>query len=217
MKAGTLKLCLPAIAITVQNNAASLIIPPFLQELQFPVAMIGSLMSLGPVLALASRIPTGVAYNRSRARLLLSVAIFTMAACNFLYSYIDDAMSFALVHGMNGFAYGADRFGYDITFYVAALLAPFRVRSNCVNQSFHAATPQGRKGASRSRWICPFSQGRVGAQGGRSRSRCAVLEYAAPDRKRVSPLVRALDRVDFDSGGSNSASLLALQRCDASP
>jgi len=83
MKSDTLKLCLPAIAITVQNNAASLIIPPFLHELQFPVAMIGSLMSLGPVLALASRIPTGMAYNRRRARILLSLAILAMAVCNF--------------------------------------------------------------------------------------------------------------------------------------
>jgi MFS family permease len=170
MKAGTLKLCLPAIAITVQNNAASLIIPPFLHELQFSVGMIGSLMSLGPVLALASRIPTGMAYNRRRARILLSLAILAMAVCNFLYSWVDDAVSFGLVHGVSGFAYGAgttlymafyvdslpadenrshamgyyvgclavgysignflagyiaDRFGYEVTFYAAALLALF--------------------------------------------------------------------------------------------
>ena len=170
MKANTLKLCLPVIAITVQNNVPSLIIPPFLQQLQFPVATIGSLISLSPILALASRVPMGMAYKKSRARMLMSIGIVAMAVSNFLYSHAGNALAFALVHGINGFAFGAvttlymafyvdslppdenrnhamgyyvgclaagysigsfvagyvaDRFGYAVTFYVAALLSFF--------------------------------------------------------------------------------------------
>ncbi|HWP57055.1 MAG TPA: MFS transporter [Candidatus Acidoferrales bacterium] len=122
MKTDTFKLCLPAIAITVQNNAAALILPPFLHDLKFPVAAIGSLMSLGPVLALASRLPTGMAYNRRRARVLLSLAILAMAACNFLYSLVTNAVSFGLVHAASGFAYGASTTLY-MAFYVDSLPA----------------------------------------------------------------------------------------------
>ena len=130
--------------------------------------MIGSLVSLGPVLALASRVPAGVAYSKDRARLLITMGMITMAVGNFLYSFATDSLSFALVHTVTGFAYGgvttlymafyvdslppdenrnhamgyyvgslavgystgnffagylADRFGYEITFHVAALMS----------------------------------------------------------------------------------------------
>jgi DHA1 family multidrug resistance protein-like MFS transporter len=130
MKLSTLKLCLPVIAITVQNNAASLIIPPLLQQLRFPVATIGALISLGPVLALLSRIPAGMSYRRSRARLLISLAVLVMAACNALYSLVDGAFTFALVHGLNGFAYGAVTTLY-LAFYVDSL-APDENRNHAM-------------------------------------------------------------------------------------
>jgi predicted MFS family arabinose efflux permease len=130
MKASTLKLCLPVIAITTQNNVGALIIPPFLHDLNFSVATIGSLISLGPVLALLSRIPAGVAYKKSRARALISIAMIAMAACNFLYSLAADAFSFALVHGANGFAYGAVTTLY-MAFYVDSL-APDENRNHAM-------------------------------------------------------------------------------------
>ena len=168
MKAKTLKLCFPVIAITVQNNGAWLIIPPFLQSLNFPVSSIGYLVSLFPVLSLVSRIPAGMVYKQSRARMLITVAILIMGVCNFFYSLATDSVTFALVHGINGFLYGAvttlymafyvdslppdenrthamgyyvgslavgystgsflagyvaDRFGYDVGFYVSAFLS----------------------------------------------------------------------------------------------
>ncbi len=122
MKANTLKLCLPVIAISIQNTAAWLIIPPFLQELQFPVATIGFLVSLLPVFSLASRIPTGIAYKKSRARALITVAVLVMCVCNFLYSLARNSLTFALVHGINGFAYGAVTTLY-MAFYVDSLPA----------------------------------------------------------------------------------------------
>jgi predicted MFS family arabinose efflux permease len=130
MKASTLKLCLPVIAITVQNNVGALIIPPFLHDLNFSVATIGSLISLGPVLALLSRIPAGVAYKKSRARALIAIAMIAMAVCNFLYRLADDALVFALVHGANGFAYGAVTTLY-MAFYVDSL-APDENRNHAM-------------------------------------------------------------------------------------
>jgi MFS family permease len=168
MKARTLKLLFPVIAITVQNNAAWLILSPYLQRLQFPVATIGLLIALSPVLSLVSRIPSGVAYKQHRARALITMGMLTTGLCNFLYSFATNSPIFALVHGVNGFAYGAvttlymafyvdslpagenrshamgyyvgslavgystgnflsgyvaDLFGYNVTFYVAALLS----------------------------------------------------------------------------------------------
>ena len=107
MQRGTIKLLLPIVAVTIQSNSASTIIPPYLDALHMPVAAIGSLISLGPVLALASRLPVGMAYNRSRARMSISLAVLAMGLTNFLYSFAVDAMTFAVVHALNGFAYGA--------------------------------------------------------------------------------------------------------------
>jgi predicted MFS family arabinose efflux permease len=120
MKVATLKLCLPVIAVTAQQNIAGFIVPPFLQSAQFPVAMIGSLISLGPVLALASRIPIGLAYTDKRARALMSLALLVMAACNFLYPYAVTSLTFAVVQGLNGFAYGAITTLY-LAFYIGSL------------------------------------------------------------------------------------------------
>ena len=49
MKMSTVKLLVPIVAITVQSNSASTIIPPFLHDLSIPMAH-RSLISLGPVL-----------------------------------------------------------------------------------------------------------------------------------------------------------------------
>jgi predicted MFS family arabinose efflux permease len=120
MKAATLKLCLPVIAVTAQQNVAGFIVPPFLQSAHFPVAMIGSLVSLGPVLALASRLPAGLAYTDKRARVMMSLALLAMAGCNFLYPFAVTSLSFAVVHGLNGFAYGAITTLY-LAFYIGSL------------------------------------------------------------------------------------------------
>lgn len=103
----TLKLLVPVVAITIQSNAASTIIPPFLQALDIPVGLIGSLISLGPILALASRLPMGMVYTRGRARMLICVTVLAIGVTNFAYSLAETAYAFALVHALNGFAYGA--------------------------------------------------------------------------------------------------------------
>lgn len=107
MQLTTIKLLVPVIAITVQSNSASTIIPPYLQALNIPVALIGSLISLGPIFALTSRLPTGIVYNQTRARLLIALAVLVMGLTNFAYGLATSTLTFAFVHALNGFAYGA--------------------------------------------------------------------------------------------------------------
>ncbi len=120
MNLNTLKLLLPVIAVTIQNNSSSTLIPPFLQDLHTPVAVIGTLISLNPIFALLSRLPVGMIYHPSRARLLISIAVMVMGITNFLYSFATDSLSFAIVHSVNGFAYGAVTTLY-MAFYVDSL------------------------------------------------------------------------------------------------
>ena len=120
MKISTLKLLVPIVAITVQSNSASTIIPPFLHDLHIPMAAIGTLISLGPILALTSRLPVGMAYQRTRARLLVSIGVLAMGITNYLYGFAQDILVFAIVHALNGFAYGAVTTLY-MAFYVDSL------------------------------------------------------------------------------------------------
>src|SRR5918992_5640117 len=107
MKPSTVKLLIPIVAVTIQSNSASTIIPLYLDHLRVPVAAIGTIISLGPVLALTSRLPVGMFYHRTRARLLLSLAILAMGMTNFLYSLATGSFTSAMVQALNGFAYGA--------------------------------------------------------------------------------------------------------------
>lgn len=120
MNLNTLKLLLPVIAVTIQNNSASTLIPPFLQDMHMPVAAIGTLISLNPIFALLSRLPVGMVYRQSRARLLISIAVVVMGITNFFYSFATDSLSFAIIHSVNGFAYGAATTLY-MAFYVDSL------------------------------------------------------------------------------------------------
>jgi DHA1 family multidrug resistance protein-like MFS transporter len=130
MKFTTFKLLVPIVAVTIQSNSASTVIPPYLDHMRIPVALIGTLISLGPVFALASRLPMGMAYNQTRARALLSVAILAMGLTNYLYAFATDALLFAAVHSLNGFAYGAVTTLY-LAFYVDSL-APDENRNHAM-------------------------------------------------------------------------------------
>src|SRR5215467_3394236 len=130
MKFSTVKLLLPLVAITVQGNSASTIIPPFLNDLHIPLAAIGSLISLNPILALVSRLPVGMAYRTHRARMLISFAVVLMGVTNFLYSFAHNSLTFAVVHAINGLAYGAVTTLY-MAFYVDSL-APDENRNHAM-------------------------------------------------------------------------------------
>ncbi|HEY7165218.1 MAG TPA: MFS transporter [Candidatus Binatia bacterium] len=130
MKFSTVKLLLPLVAITIQSNSATTIIPPFLQDLRIPFAAIGSLISLNPMLALVSRVPVGMAYRRDRARLLIAAAVVLMGITNFSYSFAHSSFVFGLVHAINGLAYGAVTTLY-MAFYVDSL-APDENRNHAM-------------------------------------------------------------------------------------
>ena len=98
--------------------------------MHIPVALIGTLISLSPVLALISRLPVGLAYRQTRAQLLLSLAILAMGCTNYLYSFASDGMTFGIVHSLNGFAYGAVTTLY-MAFYVDSL-APDENRNHAM-------------------------------------------------------------------------------------
>ncbi|MGZ8451992.1 MAG: hypothetical protein ACXWZE_07845 [Candidatus Binatia bacterium] len=66
MKLSTFKLLVPIVAVTLQSNSSSTVIPPYLDHLRIPVALIGTLISLGPVFALMARLPIGMLYSRAR-------------------------------------------------------------------------------------------------------------------------------------------------------
>jgi predicted MFS family arabinose efflux permease len=107
MKLSTLKLLIPMVAVSIQANSATTLIPPYLDHMRIPVAAIGSLISLAPIFALASRLPVGMLYHHARARTVLSVAILAMGLTNYLYALAINPVTFGIVHSMNGFAYGA--------------------------------------------------------------------------------------------------------------
>ena len=130
MKLSTVKLLVPIIAVTIQSNSASTIIPLYLDHLRIPVAAIGTIISLGPVLALISRLPVGMVYSRTRARLLLSLGILAMGITNFLYSFASGSFAFAVVQALNGLAYGAVTTLY-MAFYVDSL-APGENRNHAM-------------------------------------------------------------------------------------
>src|SRR5215471_10275654 len=130
MKLSTLKLLVPIVAVTIQSNSASTVIPPYLDQMRIPVALIGTLISLGPIFALTARLPVGVLYSRERARLLISAAVLAMGATNYLYSFAGGSVSFALVHCLNGFAYSGVTTLY-MAFYVDSL-APDENRNHAM-------------------------------------------------------------------------------------
>ena len=130
MKLSTVKLLLPIMAVTIQSNSASTVIPPFLDDLRMPVALIGTLISLGPIFALAARLPVGMLYHRSHVRLLVSFAVLAMGVTNYCYSFAVNTWSFAIVHCLNGFAYSAVTTLY-MAFYVDSL-APDENRNHAM-------------------------------------------------------------------------------------
>ncbi len=114
MKVGTLKLCLPVVLITAQHSGIGIIIPPFLENLAYPVSAIGALFAVGPMLSLSARLPAGFAYRGARAKTLISVALVVAMLCNLAYGFAVKPVPFIIVHALNGFVMGA-----AMTFYLA--------------------------------------------------------------------------------------------------
>lgn len=97
-------LCLPILVISVQQNAVNMTLPPFLDAQRYPVATIGTLLSLAPIFTLAARVPGGMLYRRGRTTARMAIALLVVAATSALYSLADSAALFVVVGAFNGFA-----------------------------------------------------------------------------------------------------------------
>lgn len=102
-----LRLYLPIVLMTSQHSTAGTVITPYLDDLSYPVSLIGTLLSLSPVMALAARLPAGFLYRGHRARFLMVAALLLMALCNIGYIFAVSPLAFALVHALNGFAFAS--------------------------------------------------------------------------------------------------------------
>jgi DHA1 family multidrug resistance protein-like MFS transporter len=120
VKVSTLKLCLPIMAMTAQQTAASLVIPPFLDDLHFPISTIGTLISVAPVFALAARLPAGMLYKARRARALMLASLSVLSVSTLLYIFVAAPLDFALIQAANGFSFGIATTIY-LAFFVDAL------------------------------------------------------------------------------------------------
>lgn len=107
MNATVLKLLIPLIITTTQQSVVSLVIPPFLHDLKYPVSAIGSLLAFAPIFALLVRLPAGLAYQPRRVRALIAGALAIVALSDSLYALAVTPIAFAAVHALNGMAFGA--------------------------------------------------------------------------------------------------------------
>jgi len=108
--------------MTAHQNAVSLIVPPFFQQLGYPVSGIGTLISVAWIFTFAARLPSGLAYKPGRARILLVAYLLCMALGSAAYSVAAQPVHLALVQAFNGFANGGATTVY-FAFFVDALPA----------------------------------------------------------------------------------------------
>ena len=131
MKLSTVKLLVPIIAVTIQSNSASTVIPPYLDHMRIPVALIGTLDFARADLRTHRLVcPSACSTAAATRRSLLSLAILAMGLTNYCYSFAASSLSFALVHCLNGFAYSAVTTLY-MAFYVDSL-APDENRNHAI-------------------------------------------------------------------------------------
>jgi predicted MFS family arabinose efflux permease len=99
----------PFLAVTFINagdGIAGTLVPLYLDQSGYPVNAIGILVAIASVASLISRMPTGVLYRRRRARRLMYGALALQALATALYAVPADALQFALIRSLHGFAVG---------------------------------------------------------------------------------------------------------------
>ena len=60
-----------ALGVNAAEGVTQLLIPPFLEQRDYPIALIGFLFALPYGVALVCRVPAGLVYRGSRARILV--------------------------------------------------------------------------------------------------------------------------------------------------
>lgn len=95
------------VLITGQTGFAGNILPPFLDHLNYPVSLLGMLLSVSSISSFFARLPAGVVYRPESAKRWIAVGLTVVACANLLYPFAVHPVAFALVQTMQGFAYGA--------------------------------------------------------------------------------------------------------------
>src|SRR5262245_50467800 len=129
------------LGLNAAEGVTQLLIPPYLEQRDYPIALIGFLFALPYGVALVCRVPAGLVYRGSRARLLVGGAAVLAARVALLSSRAPGPLAFGalraaqgvalavvttvtLAHFMATVASGAAR-GRAMGYYVSALSAGY--------------------------------------------------------------------------------------------
>ena len=99
-------LSLGSFFMTIAEGGVGILYPPYLQHLGFPMALLGGLIALDGVGRLASRLPSGLAYTASRARLLSAAALLMLFVCTTLIPWARDSWELSLLILCRAAGYG---------------------------------------------------------------------------------------------------------------
>jgi predicted MFS family arabinose efflux permease len=131
------------LGVNAAEGVTQLLIPPYLEQRDYPIVLIGFLFALPYGVALVCRVPAGLVYRGSRARLLVGGAAVLAALVALLYPHASGPLAFGalratqgvavamvttvtLAHFMATVASGAAR-GRAMGYYVSALSAGFMI------------------------------------------------------------------------------------------
>ena len=108
MSRGVILQYINAVAVTSAEGTINFLYSPYLAHYGYTLPTIGSLSALFAILRLASRIPSGAAYNATTARrqLALWLVVFTLSTSGFVFAggNIFAVIALTVVHG---YAFGA--------------------------------------------------------------------------------------------------------------
>jgi MFS family permease len=97
-----------AAVIPYHLNEASfrILVPPYLHEIGFGLGLIGFLVALYGVAAMASRLPVGLLYRREQARFVAAGALATMGGLSFVYIVVTEPLAVAALRIAHGLVMG---------------------------------------------------------------------------------------------------------------
>ncbi len=93
-------------ALNAQLASLYSLVPPYLDQRGYSVAAVGLLVAIAFALALLSRLPAGLIYQRSRARWLLAGSVVAGAAATWLHVVAADLPTLVVARVVVGAAFG---------------------------------------------------------------------------------------------------------------
>src|SRR4051794_6519042 len=92
------------LGVNAAEGVTQLLIPPYLEQRDYPIALIGFLFALPYGVALVCRVPAGLVYRASRARLLVGGAAVLAALVALLYAHAPGPLAFGALRAAQGVA-----------------------------------------------------------------------------------------------------------------